>query len=152
SPMLGVKDALPPAGGTLAPCVLVAMTKPQAAVDFDRLWLDQNSILKTGNDPGSLGIVADCNYLVVAIERGDSREDWRGMPKFAPHEEAFDAAIRDKALDRPTLETRLTEVFKTFDDDLSTSPDLTDKDKDRIRGEVIQGLRVRVDRRFGQQL
>lgn len=150
TPLLGVKDALPPAGSAFEPCVLVAIATPRTEIEFDRLWLAEGSILKIGNDPGSLGVFTESDYLVVGIERGSPREDWRGMPAFLPHEEAFDAAIRDKTLDRPALEARLNEAFIAFDDSLSTASELTDTDKDRVRGEVMQGLRERADRRFGQ--
>ena len=66
-----------------------------------------------------------------------------------PHEAAFDVVLREAGLSRPQAEQRLSDGFVDFDADLSAEDELTNRDKDRIRGEVAAELRRRVDRKYG---
>ena len=72
------------------------------------------------------------DHLMIAVERGPPREDWRGLPPLTTYEAAFDAVLRDSALDQPVTKKKLTDAFVGFDGDLSAEPELTGPDKDRI--------------------
>jgi hypothetical protein len=151
-PVLGVKDALgdpatAPSGTEAAPCVLAGMAAPAAEVDFARLWIREGR-LWSGGSADALTPYERHDHLLVVIERGPPRQDWRGLPTLTPHEAAFDAVLRATGLTKEAAEAQLNEAFAPFDADLSAEPELTDSDKDRVRGEVIAELKKRVARKY----
>lgn len=151
-PVLAVKDALgdsatAPSGTEAAPCVLVGVAAPAAEVDFGRLWMREGR-LWGGTSAKALSPYEDNDHILVSIERGPPRQDWRGLPALQPHEAAFDGVLRTADIDRASAETQLNGVFAHFDSDLGAEDQLTDPDKDRIRGEVIAELRSRLDRKY----
>lgn len=152
-PVLGVKDAFTDAGVATAglwagPCVLAGIAAPLADVDFDRLWVREGRLFE-GNSAAALRPLEAHDHLLVSVEKGAERQDWRGLPRLTPHEAAFDAVLREAGLGRPQAEQRLSDGFVDFDADLSAEDELTNPDKDRIRGEVAAELRRRVDRKYG---
>ena len=152
-PVLGVKDAFADAGagaaGTPAgPCVLAGVAAPLAQIDFDRLWVREGRLFE-GSSAAALKPFEAHDHLLVSVEKGAARQDWRGLSRLTPHEAAFDAILREAGLIRPQAEQRLSDGFAAFDADLSSEDDLTNPDKDRIRGEVAAELRRRVDRKYG---
>jgi hypothetical protein len=151
-PVLGVKDALKDPrvaenGAAAAPCVLVGIAAPAAEVDFSELWVREGRLLK-GNAADALQPYEAKDHLLVSVERGPPREDWRGMPSLALHEAAFDGALRKPGVGKEAIETELNDIFAAFDTDLTREEDLTNPDKDRIRGEVIAELHTRIARKF----
>ena len=103
----------------------------------------------TGSSADALEFYEEHDHLLVAVERGGRREDWRGLPTLTPHETAFDSVLRDTSLPEGPAKTKINELFVKFDSDLDGEPDLTQPDKERIRGEVIAELESRVKRKFG---
>jgi hypothetical protein len=151
-PVLGVKDALgdpttAPAGTEAAPAVLAAIAAPAGDVDFNTLWVREGRLWE-GKSAASLTILERYDHLLVTIERGPARQDWRGLPALTPHEAGFDALLRTPGLAKEAAEARLNEAFAAFDADLINESELTSSDKDRIRGEVIAELRTRLDRKY----
>jgi hypothetical protein len=151
-PVLGVKDALgdpttAAAGTSAAPCILVAIAAPQTEVDLARLWV-REARLWEGTSADALTIYERNDYLLVEIERGPARQDWRGLPSFTPHEAEFDTVLRAADLTQDAAAAQLNKVFAAFDADLISESDLTDPDKDRIRGEVIVELKARLARKY----
>lgn len=154
--VLGVKIALAdPAiaapGSEAAPCVLAAIAAPAASVNFDRLWVVEGRLWK-GDSADALSPYEQYDHLIVTIERGPARQDWRGLPTLTPHEPSFDSILRTPALPKDTAVIKLNEAFVLFDVDLTAEPDLTDPDKARIRGEVIADLKARLSRKYGQPI
>ncbi len=154
-PVLGAKVALgdrrgdTPEGSEAAPCILVGVAAPAGKVDIERLWVRGGRMMH-GRSADSLRPFEEHDHLLIAVERGPPREDFRGLPSLTPHEAAFEAPLRDIALDETTTKQRLTAAFVAFDADLSLEPELTEPDKERIRGLIIAELRARVARKFGR--
>lgn len=151
-PVFGVKVALgdpatAPAGSEAAPCVLAGIAAPMADVHFDTLWI-RDGRLWEGASAAALRPYDKADYFLVGVEKGPARQDWRGLPALAPHEVAFDAVMRSTDLKKDAAAARLNEVFGPFDADLTAEEELTNPDKDRIRGEVIADLKTRLDRKF----
>jgi hypothetical protein len=151
-PILAVNDALgdpstAPQGTGASPCVLTGIAAPASQIDFTRLWIRENRLWE-GNRADALSPYEAHDHLLITIERGPAREDWRGLPRLLPHETALDTVLRDASLEIDVAKTRLNAAFAAFDADLTTEEDLTDPDKDRIRGEVIVELQRRLDRKF----
>jgi hypothetical protein len=151
-PVLGVKVALADpqsaaAGTEAAPCVLAGIAAPATEVNFDNLWIRDGRLL-LGASAAALQPYERHDHFLIVIERGPPREDWRGLPALGPHEAEFDAALRASGVDRKDTETKLNEIFSGFDADLTGEAELTDPDKDRIRGEVIAELNARLERKY----
>jgi hypothetical protein len=151
-PVLGVRDALgdpttAPAGTEAAPCVLAGIAAPAAEVDFERLWVREGRLWE-GRAADALTPYERSDHLLVIVERGPARQDWRGLPALTPHEAAFDTVLRLTGITKEAAAERLNETFAQFDADLAAEADLSDPDKDRIRGEVIAELQRRVDRKY----
>ena len=148
-PVLGVKDALigaPNPNGGAAPCVLAAIAAPASDIDFDSLWVKDGRLLQ-GKSADALQFYERADHLLVTVEPGAPRQDWRGLPNLTPHEAEFDAVLRSDAT-RAIAEQQLNEKFAAFDADLSAEEDLVDPDKDRIRGEVVAELKTRINRKY----
>lgn len=151
-PVLGVKvtlgDPATAAVGTeAAPSVLAAIAAPAEEVNFDSLWVREGRLWE-GKSPAALTIYERHDHLLVTIEKGPARQDWRGLPGLSPHEASFDAVLRTTDLLKDAATARLNTAFGTFDADLIAEEDLTDSDKERIRGEVIAELRKRLERKY----
>jgi hypothetical protein len=151
-PVLGVKDALgdpatAPAGTEARPCVLAGIAAPAADVDFDRLWVREGRLWQ-GRAADALTPYEQHDHLLLVVEKGPARQDWRGLPSLTPHEAAFDAVLRTAGIAKDAAAVRLNDVFTDFDADLTGEGELSDPDKDRIRGEVIAELQERLDRKY----
>jgi hypothetical protein len=152
-PVLAVKDALQDPtvakeGSEAAPCVIVGVAAAQADVDFAQLWVKDGRLWQ-GTSVAALTPYEEYDHLIVAIERGPAREDWRGLPGLTPYEAAFDAVLRTPKIQRADAEAKLNEAFGPFDSALNAEPELTLWDKERIRGAVIADLQVRLNRLTG---
>jgi hypothetical protein len=150
-PVLGVKDALmgaasANAGQEAAPCVLVAIAAPAAEVDFNTLWVREGRLLQ-GKSADSLQFYEASDHLLVTIERGAPRQDWRGLPELTPHESTFDGILRAEVAKADAIQ-QLNAAFSAFDADLTSEEELTDADKARIRGEVVAELKARLERKY----
>jgi hypothetical protein len=151
-PVLGVKITLgdpqsAPSGTEAVPCVLAGIAAPAEEVNFDNLWVREGRLL-SGPSAASLQAFDKYDHFLIVIECGPPRQDWRGLPALAPHETEFDAALRATSVSRKDTEAKLNDVFACFDADLTAEAELTDPDKDRIRGEVIAELTTRLDRKY----
>ena len=151
-PVLAVKDALgdqqaAAKGVEAGPAVLAGIGAPQSDVDFERLWVREGRLWE-GNSANALTVYERHDHLLVMIERGAPRQDWRGLPTLTPHETAFDTIMRATDLAKEAAEAKLNTAFASFDADLTNEGNLTDPDKTRIRGEVIAELQSRLNRKF----
>lgn len=151
-PVLGVKDALgdpttAPAGTEAAPAVLAGIAAPANEVNFGTLWVREGRLLE-GSSANALTVYERHDHLLVTIERGAPRQDWRGLPTLTPHETKFDGVLRDANLAKDAAEAKLNTNFAAFDGDLTNEDNLTDSDKNRIRGEVIAELQARLERKY----
>lgn len=144
-PVLGVKVSLSDTASA-GPCMLAGVAAPAGAVDFNRLWVREGR-LYTGTSAQQLKPLEDYDHLLVAVERGLPRQDWRGLPSLTPHEAKFAAALRDTAASVADTRQRLNEAFLHFDVDLVAEEGLSEPDKARIRNEVAADLRLRLQRR-----
>ena len=152
-PVLGVKVGLgdptvTAVGSEAAPCILAAIAAPATDVKFESLWVRDGRLME-GPSPDALSVYERNDFLLVAIEKGPPRQDYRGLRSLAPHEGAFNTILRKPDILRPDAEAELNAAFHNFDQDLSTESELTEPDKNRIRGEIIADLKDRIVRKFG---
>lgn len=143
APVLGVRVVLRD-GAEAAPCMLAGIAAPSGEVDFDRLWVREGRLM-TGAAPSSLRPYEVHDHILVSVERGPAREDWRGLPKLLPHEAIFRDILTKRDLSVEDRKKQLNEAFLAFGEDLDAEDELTSSDKSRIRGEVLADLQRRVD-------
>lgn len=143
APVLGVRVVLRGVGEA-APCMLAGIAAPAREVDFDRLWVKEGRLM-TGQSPTSLRPYEAHDHLVISVERGPAREDWRGLPKLLAHEAAFRDILTKRDLPIEERKKQLSDAFRGFDSDLEAEDELTSSDKSRVRGQVIADLQRRVD-------
>lgn len=144
--MLGAKVALSEAAGA-GPCLLAGIAAPASEIDFDRLWV-REGLLCTGPSARELAPLEDHDHILLAVERGLPRQDWRGLPSLTPHETRFAEVLRDTTASEADSRTRLNQVFAGFDSDLAAEDELSEPDKARIRSEVVADLLDRLRRKF----
>lgn len=149
-PILGVREALKDhrvagEGEAAGPCLLAGIAAPANEVDFKQLWV-KDGRLHIGPSADQLRVYEARDHLLIAVERGAPREDWRGLPSLLPHEDAFKAALSDSPGASGTVQERANAAFRAFDADLIAEEELTEPDKDRIRGQVIADLQARIRR------
>lgn len=144
---LGVRDTMKPNGpnvtGKVArPEFLLAVNAPAASVDYRKIWVQRGRVLK-GNDPISAAPFDDSDYMLIEIERRDTRHDWRALPEVQRHEQAFDDVLSSGTAVQE-IKARITKLWATFSLDVKRSDNLTDPDKDRVMASVAEGLRAYV--------
>jgi len=140
-PMLAVKVSLPEASEP-RPCWLAGVAAPAGTVNFDQLWVKEGRLF-SGPSAAQLRPFEDYNYVLLAVERGLPRQDWRGLPSLTPHQGEFDAALSDIAAEEAVTVARLNGVFAAFNADLIAEEGLTDPDKARIRTELVAEIKGR---------
>lgn len=122
------------------PMVLVGIAAPQTEIDFSTLWI-KGGRLCTGASAAALRPFESHDHLIIAIERGPMRQDWRGLPSLSEPEKAFHEVFADAGLEVDDAKKKLNEAFRVFDAALQAEEGLTEPDKKRIRGEVIATLK-----------
>ena len=141
-PVLAVKDALIDEVSA-SPCVLVGLADSASGVDFRQLWV-KGGRLYTGPDVNNLRVVERFDHILLSVERGGPRQDWRGLPSLLPHEAKFAEPLADASAATADVITRLNQAFRAFDVDLSGEEGLTNPDKERIRRELVSDLKERL--------
>jgi len=144
-PVLGVKVSLSETGSA-QPCWLAGVAASEGDVAMDQLWV-RDGRLYSGPSAQQLQPLETHDHLLIAVERGLPRQDWRGLPALTPHEAKFAEVLRDTAADDAALRQRMNQGFLAFDADLAAEEGLSDPDKKRIRAEVAADLGRRLKER-----
>jgi len=147
-PIIGVRETLVDQGSAgvgeqAGPCVLVGIAAPQNDIKIEEIWV-KDGRLYTGTSAQDLHSYEKHDHILISVERGPPREDWRGLPPFPTHEAAFTSALAVEANAIDSAKEKVNAAFRAFDTDLSAAEELTDPDKERIRGQVIAELRRRI--------
>ncbi len=140
---LGVHDTFN-AGKPLKSGVHVGLSAPSGSVDFNRLWL-KNGRLHQGDNPITATPYQDQDYMVLEIERRDTRDDWPGLPGIAEFQERFGAIMADAGLSVAERKKRIGELWPAFQQAITGSKLLTRPDKENIAHSVSQDLLKRLD-------
>lgn len=138
-PVLAIRDVLKDG---MRPGVRAALAAPAENVDFSQLWV-RDGVLLEGSSAADLSPVKGFDYLLVGIEKGGPREDWRGMAALESHEAKF-REILLSGDDSGPIKDALNKAFRAFDSDLSNEEGLSEPDKSRIRGQLITELQKRL--------
>ena len=148
-PRLGVRSVLkdprtsPTPEEQAEPCILAGIAAPQSAIDFGKLWVN-GARLYQGSDHDALSPFEQHDHLLIGVELGPPREDWRGLPSLLPHETAMNEILSNRDLAIADRKSQLSAAFNVFGVDLDKEEELSNPDKSRIRGEVRADLRRKI--------
>jgi hypothetical protein len=126
----------------------VGASAPAAQVDVNRLWVKGGRLFQ-GEDPVVAKPYADYDYMVLAVERHDTRDDWPGLPGIAEYEAKFAGVLSDNALTVDDKRKKLGELWAPFRQALATSPYLTEPDREGIAHGVSENLKDRLKKLGG---
>ena len=137
---LGVRDTfgVGSAGDGSAPFAtgyFVGIAAADQSIDPAQLWLANGRLLK-GTTQLTSKPYSDHDYMVLSIERLETREDWQtleGLTQFLPR---FSNILSDVEFTMAEKRSRLAALWPPFVQMLGESPQLTGPDRDRIASEV----------------
>jgi hypothetical protein len=139
---LGVNDTFFP-GNPLRAGFSVGIGAAAATVDVNRLWV-RGGHLVSGADPVVGKPYTDHDYLIVQIERRDTREDWPALPGIREFNEQF-AQIMGAAGPAAGKRHRLAALWPGFVQALDSSAHLTAAHAEKIKADVAADLTTRLD-------
>lgn len=132
---LGVRDSFSDATTPFGSGYFVAIAAPDQGVDPAQLWLVHGRLVK-GSNPISAAPYSDHDYMVLAIERLDTRDDWHTLPGISDFLPKFTSVMTDTEFSAEEKRSRLANLWAPFLQTLDNSPNLTDPDRDRIAARV----------------
>ncbi len=139
---LGISDTFFLPNNPLRSGVYVGIAAESQVVKPEWLWL-KNGRLVVGNDPVQASPYNVYDYMVLAVERRDHRDDWPSLPGIAEFQEKF-ASIMGSNIPVADKRKKLGEVWLPFTQALETSVHLTTPDRGVIAGDVQQDLTRRL--------
>lgn len=140
---LGIRDSFYQ-NNRLQSCYYVGINVPSTDVAFNELWVRDGRLIK-GPDP-IVGVnYEDHDYMIIEIERRDSRDDWPSLPGISQYQERFADVMRDETLNIQQKRQKLFTVWPAFKQSLDESPYLTQPDREQIAGSVGSDLKKRLE-------
>lgn len=136
---LGVRDTFHAPSHPLNSGYFVGIGAPAASLDTSQLWVVKDRLQK-GPTAASSVPYTDHDYMLVAIERTDLREDWAQLTELRETLTRFAAITGDAQYSAAEKKSRLAALWPVFVQDLAASPSLTDPDRQRIAALVSADL------------
>ena len=132
---VGVRDSFGTGFAPFATGYFVGIAAPDQSVDPAQLWLANGRLLKGATQLTSKPY-SDHDYMVLSIERIQTREDWQALDGVAQFLARFGNIMSDVEFTMPEKRSRLATLWPPFVQMLNESPQLTEPDRDRIAAEV----------------
>jgi hypothetical protein len=136
---LGVRDSFF-SGNPLKAGYHVGIDAEPSEVDLSRLWFDRGRLV-TGDRPENAAPYADHDYMIIEIERRETRNDWRGFPEFAPFEAKIASVISDTGLTQDQKKERLNRIWVDFRQAINSSRNLISRDRELVAASVSKKIR-----------
>lgn len=140
---LGVRDSFNPVSRPLHSGYYAGIGAPDQTIDTSQLWVINGRLTK-GKDAASAVPYADHDYMLLAIERMDTRDDWQQFAEFQDSHKKFSNLMSDPQFSAADKRSRLAALWPAFLQTLADSPNLIDSDRDRIAALVSTGLLKRL--------
>jgi hypothetical protein len=140
---LGVEDTFSQ-NNRLRTGYYLAVNAPASEVDITQLWLKGGQLSK-GPIASRTEAYQDHDYMIIEVEKVDSRNDWPGLPEIAEFRTKFSSLMGDTKLTADEKHERLRTVWPEFAHILNESPNLTRPDREQIAFSVSKDLRERLD-------
>ncbi len=138
---IGIQDSFS-STNPLRPGLYVGIAAEEQTVPLDQLWFGKGR-LREGSAAGKPFDGPD--YLVIAIERLDTRSDWARLPGLPDMQAKFDANLADATLSVTEKKAKLNDLWGPFTTLLASSPHLTKPDRAGIARDVAAELRARLE-------
>lgn len=139
---LGIRDTFNP-GTPLRSGFHVGISAPAGDVDMNQLWLREGRLVK-GSDPITAKPYQDHDYMVLEIERRDTRDDWPSLPGISEFQDKFALVMSEGALPVNDRRKKLAELWPSFQQALASSKYLTRPDRENIAHSVSEDLKKRL--------
>lgn len=136
---LGVRDSFF-SGNPLKAGFHVGIDAEPAQVDLSRLWFDRGRLV-VGDRPETAIPYADHDYMVIEIERRETRHDWRGFPEFAPFEQKIASTLSDHGLTQDQKKERLNRIWVDFRQAINGSRNLISRDREQVAASVARKIK-----------
>ena len=140
---LGIRDVVN-AGKPLRSGYYLGVSAPAGEVDLQTLWLKDGRLVQ-GADPMVARPYQDHDYMVLEIERRDTREDWPSLPGIAEFQDQFAVIMGDGKLTVADKRARLRDLWPGFTQALTVSRFLTAPHREVIANDVSKDLQARLD-------
>lgn len=142
---LGIRDSFSPSSRPLRGGYFVGIGAAAQTIDASQLWVVNGRLLK-GKDAGSAVPYSDHDYLLLAVEAANQRDDWAQLAVIQDYRKRFSTIVGDAQYNVAEKRSRLAALWPLFVQALSDVPDLIDPDKDRIANvisdELLKKLKV----------
>ena len=132
---IGVRDSFGIGSAPFATGYFVGIAAADQSVDPAQLWLANGRLLKGATQLTSKPY-SDHDYMVLSIERLQTREDWQTVNGVGQFLARFGGIMSDVEFTMPEKRSRLATLWPPFIQMLNESPQLTEPDRDRIAAEV----------------
>jgi hypothetical protein len=136
---LGVRDSFF-SGNPLKAGYHVGIDAEPTEVDLSRLWFDRGRLV-TGARLETAVPYADHDYMIIEVERRETRNDWRGFPEFAPFEAKIASVISDAGLTQDQKKERLNRTWVDFRQAINSSRNLISRDREQVAASVSKKIR-----------
>lgn len=141
--MLGIRDTVN-AGKALKSGYYLGVGAAAEEVDTNTLWLRDGRLVQ-GADPMAAQPYQNHDYMVLEIERRDTRDDWPSLPGISDYQDQFAAIMADSQIAVPGKRKRFKDLWPGFQQVLASSRFLTVPDRENIAHSVSQDLKKRLD-------
>ena len=132
---VGVRDSFGAGSAPFGTGYFVGIAAADQSIDPAQLWLANGRLLKGATQLTSKPY-SDHDYMVLSIERLETREDWQTLEGLAQFLARFSNILSDLEFTMAEKRSRLAALWPPFVQMLGESPQLTGPDRDRIASEV----------------
>jgi hypothetical protein len=139
---LGIHDAFFK-NNPLKPGVYVGVNAPANEVTFDQLWFKDGHLLK-GRSPQVAKPYEDHDYMVLAVESHQTRDDWRSLPPVVEYEPKFHEILARNGPSPDEKRQQLGALWGSFQQAILAAPYLTEPDRDNIAASISADLNRRL--------
>ncbi len=136
---LGVRDSFNPVSRPLQSGYFAGIAAPDQTIDINQLWVIGGRLQK-GKDAATSAPYSDHDYMLLALERIDERDDWQQLPELQETRKKFSNLVADSQFAVSEKRSRLALLWPVFVQALADSPNLTEPDRDRIATLVSSDL------------
>lgn len=128
---LGIRDGFNQSGRPLTSGYFAGIGAAESAVDPAWLWVRQGRLLY-GKDLATANAYSDNDYMLIAIDRSETRDDWRHLSELRDSRTRLTGIAHDAQFTAAEKRSRLAALWPLFQQALANSPNLTEVDRGRI--------------------
>ena len=136
---LGIRDSFTPGANPLTSGCFAGIAAPESSVDASQLWVSHGRLLQ-GKSAASAVAYSAHDYMLIAIDRIDARDDWQQLGDLQEARAKLTTIVADTQFSVAEKRTRLAAFWPAFIQTLGDSPNLTVPDRERIASLISNDL------------